>query len=99
MYSLVAPFFLSVATTALAQTAMPTPRMAPAEVIQLFENAGFKLAGRQLKNRCGHIVHPRVEFADLNGDGRPEADNKGVENTYNKHPGRPEAIVADRGTA
>jgi hypothetical protein len=94
IYSLVAPFFFTVATAALAQTAMPTPRMAPAEVIQLFENAGFKLVGRKLQNRCGHVVHPRVEFADLNGDGRPEAHVADVDPGCYAAPGAYYAIMA-----
>ncbi|MBY8829216.1 hypothetical protein [Hephaestia mangrovi] len=57
---------------ALAQTA-PMPRMAPAEAIQLFRNAGFELVDGHLQNRCGHASNPRVQFIDLNGDGRPEA--------------------------
>ena len=58
---------------ALAQTAAPMPKMAPAEAIQLFQAAGFELVDRHLQNRCGHASNPRVAFIDLNGDGRPEA--------------------------
>jgi hypothetical protein len=94
LYSLVTPFLLIVAATAFAQTAMPTPRMAPAEAIQLFQNAGFKLVGRQLQNRCGHVVHPRVEFADLNRDGRPEAHVADVDPGCYAAPGAYYAIMA-----
>ena len=48
-------------------------RMSPQEAMQLAGAAGFTMRGNQAYNACGRPTQPRFAFADLNGDGRPEA--------------------------
>lgn len=50
-----------------------TPRMSEAEGRQLFQAAGFRIAGGQALNRCGKPSRPQFTFLDLNGDRAPEA--------------------------
>lgn len=83
---------LGLAVAAPAQTT-PMPKMAPAEALQLFDAAGFKFVDRHMQNRCGHVVNPRVEFVDLNGDGRPEAHVADVDPGCYAKPGAYYAIM------
>lgn len=51
------------------------PKMAPAEVMQLFAASGFPAGpnGRGVVNRCGQPANPRVRFVDLNNDKQADA--------------------------
>lgn len=58
------------ASGAAAQTS--PPRMTQAEGLQLFQAAGFTIAGGKAINVCGTASTPKFTYLDLNGDGAPE---------------------------
>jgi len=58
---------------AAAGAACAQARMPPQEAMQLATAAGFTMRGNQAFNACGRPTQPRFAFADLSGDGRPEA--------------------------
>jgi hypothetical protein len=64
---------LAVSLLPAAVRAEAMPKMSRAEVLELFQAAGFPLKGKAITDHCGGVANPGITFADLNGDGYPEA--------------------------
>jgi hypothetical protein len=71
--SLLAVALVALAAPAAAQTPVAAPAMSPAEGLQLFAAAGFRIDRGTALNVCGKPSTPKIGYVDLNGDGRPEA--------------------------
>jgi hypothetical protein len=70
----VATILVAFAATAGAQPSVVTPKLTPAQSLQLYEAAGFKAGqGTLVSTICKLPSMPRITFLDLNGDGKAEA--------------------------
>jgi hypothetical protein len=71
---LLATVLLSVPSAALAGPPVVTPKLSPAESVQLYAAAGFRMGtGTMVSTICNQPAMPRVTFVDLGGDGGAEA--------------------------
>jgi len=65
---------LLLSAEAFTQPPVVTPRLSPAESLQLYDAAGFKAgSGTLLSTICNQPSMPRITFFDLDGDGKAEA--------------------------
>jgi hypothetical protein len=73
---LAVPFavLVSLASSAWSQPPAVTPKLSPAESVQLYAAAGFRMGnGAVVSTICSQPSMPRVTYVDLNGDGGAEA--------------------------
>ncbi len=52
---------------------MPIPKLSVAEGVQQLEAAGFRIGNGTALDLCDTPARPKVQYLDLNDDGRPEA--------------------------